>query len=118
MSVYNPTYNLAGYLTGICGQPVPDNPYAPFYPGPSADYQGMPLGWHHPPAFSANGNNPHIYSRGYSAAPSNPAYLSPTHYYAYPAPLEHIDDYSPPHLPFSAQVPPSLRQQRVEAYAQ
>ncbi|KAG5350309.1 hypothetical protein C0989_011641 [Termitomyces sp. Mn162] len=86
--------------------------------------QGIPLGWHHPPAFPANGNNPHIYSGGYFAAPPNPAYLPPTHYYTYsvptaaPAPPEPMDNYSPPHLPFSAQVPPSSRQQRVEAYVQ
>ncbi|KAG5336786.1 hypothetical protein C0989_011823 [Termitomyces sp. Mn162] len=86
--------------------------------------QGIPLGWCRPPAFSANGNNPHMYPRGYSAAPPNPAYLLPTHYYAYPVPaaaptpLGPMDNYSPPCMPFPAQAPPSPRQQRVEVYAQ
>ncbi|KAG5349255.1 hypothetical protein C0989_004991, partial [Termitomyces sp. Mn162] len=124
--------------------PVPENPYAPFYSGPPADQhilhhwtpdpnqvfyvpsisQGIPLGWYHPPAFPTNGNNPCMYPRGYSAAPLNSTYLSPTHYYVYPvptaapAPPEHPDNYSPPYLPFSTQVPSSSRQQRVEAYIQ
>ncbi|KAG5350197.1 hypothetical protein C0989_012258 [Termitomyces sp. Mn162] len=65
-----------------------------------------------------------MYPEGYSAAPPNPAYLPSAHYYMYPvpaaapAPPEPIDNYSPPHLPFSAQAPPSPRQQRVKAYAQ
>ncbi|KNZ77556.1 hypothetical protein J132_05149 [Termitomyces sp. J132] len=144
MSVYNPVYNPAGYLTDIYGQLVPENPYAPFYPGPPADQyvpchwtpdsnqafyapsisQGIPLGWRCPPAFPANGNNFHMYPRGYSAVLPNPAYFPPTHYYIYPvpaaapAPLEHPDNYSPPHLPFSTQIPPSPRQQRVKAYIQ
>ncbi|KAG5334802.1 hypothetical protein C0989_003061, partial [Termitomyces sp. Mn162] len=92
--------------------------YAPFIS------QGIPLGWHRPPTFSTDGNNPHMYPKGYSTAPPNPAYLLPTHYYAYPvsavapAPLELMDNYSPPCLPFSTQVSPSLRQQRVKAYVQ
>ncbi|KAG5334259.1 hypothetical protein C0989_003634 [Termitomyces sp. Mn162] len=92
--------------------------YAPFIS------QGIPLGGRHPPAFSANGNNSHMYPGGYSTAPLNPAYLPPTHYYAYPvpaaalAPSEPMDNYSPPRLLFSAQAPPSPRQQRVKAYAQ
>ncbi|KAG5724880.1 hypothetical protein E4T56_gene12522 [Termitomyces sp. T112] len=117
--------------------PVPENPYAPFYPGLPVDQyiphhwtpdpnqafytpsisQEIPPGWHHPPAFPANGNNPHMYPGKYSTALPNFAYLPPTHYYAYLAPLEHIDNYSPPCLPFSTQVPPSPMQQRVEAYA-
>ncbi|KAG5334680.1 hypothetical protein C0989_003096 [Termitomyces sp. Mn162] len=86
--------------------------------------QGIPPGWHHPPTFSANGNNPCMYPRGYSAVPPNPAYLPPTHYYTYPVPTaapaspEPMDNYSSPRLPFSTQVPPSPRQQRVEAYVQ
>ncbi|KAG5349352.1 hypothetical protein C0989_004426 [Termitomyces sp. Mn162] len=118
MSVYNPVYNPTGYLTNIYAQLVPENPYTPFYPGPPADQyvpchwtpdsnqvfyapsisQGIPPGWRHPPAFPANGNNPF------------PA--------AAPAPPKPMDNYSPPHLPFSAQVSPSSRQQRVEAYIQ
>ncbi|KNZ78593.1 hypothetical protein J132_11163 [Termitomyces sp. J132] len=78
MSAYNPMYNPAGYLTNVYGRPVPENPYAPFYPGPPTDQyvphhwtpdpnqafytpsisQGIPPGWRHPPMFSANGNNP------------------------------------------------------------
>ncbi|KAG5337255.1 hypothetical protein C0989_010081, partial [Termitomyces sp. Mn162] len=64
--------------------------------------QGILLGWRHPPAFSTNGNNPRMYPGGYSAALPNPAYLSPTHYYAYPVPaaaptpLGPMDNYSPP----------------------
>ncbi|KAG5349629.1 hypothetical protein C0989_002672 [Termitomyces sp. Mn162] len=138
MSAYNPAYNPASYLTDIYSQPVPGNPYALFYPGPPADQyipchwtpdsnqafyapsisQGIPLGWCHPPAFPANGSNPCMYPGEYSAAPLNPTYLFPTHYYAHPvptaasAPPEHIDNYSPPHLPFSAQAPPSPKQQR------
>ncbi|KAG5725135.1 hypothetical protein E4T56_gene10240 [Termitomyces sp. T112] len=86
--------------------------------------QGIPLGWHCPPAFSANGNNPCIYPEGYSAALPNPAYLPPAHYYAYPVPTAAptppgpMDNYSPPRMPFPAQAPPSPRQQRVEVYAQ
>ncbi|KAG5351822.1 hypothetical protein C0989_004814 [Termitomyces sp. Mn162] len=86
--------------------------------------QKIPPGWRCPPAFPTNGNNPCMYPGGYSAAPPNPAYLLPTHYYAYPvpaaapAPPEPMDNYSPPRLPFSAQVPPFFRQQRVEAYIQ
>ncbi|KNZ75522.1 hypothetical protein J132_02856 [Termitomyces sp. J132] len=142
MSAYNLTYNPAGYLTNVYSRPVPENPYALFYSGPPVDQyiprywtpdpnqvfyapfisQEIPLGWHHPSAFLANSSNPHIYPRGYSAVPPNPAYLSPTHYYAYPvlaaapAPLKHPDNYSHPHLPFSTQIPPSPRQQRVKAY--
>ncbi|KAG5348122.1 hypothetical protein C0989_011017 [Termitomyces sp. Mn162] len=93
MSAYNPTYNPASYLTDIYGQLVPENLYALFYPGPPVDQyvphhwtpdsnqvfyapsisQGIPSGWCHPPAFLANGNNPHVYPREYSAAPPNPA---------------------------------------------
>ncbi|KAG5334052.1 hypothetical protein C0989_004487 [Termitomyces sp. Mn162] len=86
--------------------------------------QGIPPGWHRPPTFHANGNNPCINPRGYSTAPPNPAYLPPAHYYACPipaaapVPLEPMDNYSPPHPPFAVQTPPSPRQQRVEAYAQ
>ncbi|KAG5349265.1 hypothetical protein C0989_004950 [Termitomyces sp. Mn162] len=86
--------------------------------------QGIPPGWRHPPTFSADGNNPHMYSREYSAALPNPTYLSPTHYYVYPVPTAAptppgpMDNYSPPCMLFPTQAPPSLRQQRVEAYAQ
>ncbi|KAG5333224.1 hypothetical protein C0989_006052 [Termitomyces sp. Mn162] len=142
MSAYNPTYNPTGYLTDIYSWLVPENPYALFYSGPLADQyvscywtpdpnqafyapsisQGIPPGWHCPPAFPADGNNLCMYSGGYPAAPPNPTYLSPTHYYAYPVPAaaspEHPDNYSPSHLPFSAQLPPFPRQQRVKAYIQ
>ncbi|KAG5348936.1 hypothetical protein C0989_007094 [Termitomyces sp. Mn162] len=144
MSAYNPAYNPAGYLTDIYGRPVLENPYALFYPGPPTDQyvphhwtpdhnqafyvpsisQGISLGWRHPSAFSANGNNPHMYSRGYSAAPPNPTYFPPVHYYAYPVPAAApttpgpMDNYSPPQMPFSAQAAPSPRQRRVEAYTQ
>ncbi|KNZ75262.1 hypothetical protein J132_03917 [Termitomyces sp. J132] len=111
MSAFNPAYNPVGYPTDTYGRPLLENPYAPFYPGPFADQyvpchwtpdpnqvyyapsisQGIPPGWRRPPAFHANGNNPRINPGGYSAAPPNPAYLPPTHYYV---------------------------QQRVEAYAQ
>ncbi|KNZ77821.1 hypothetical protein J132_03330 [Termitomyces sp. J132] len=122
MSAFNPTYNPAGYPTDAYGQPLLENPYAPFYPGPFADQyvprhwtpdpnqafyassisQGVPPGWRRPPAFHADGNNPRINPREYSAAPPNPAYLPPAHYYAYPipaaapVPLEPMDNYSPP----------------------
>ncbi|KAG5334562.1 hypothetical protein C0989_003381 [Termitomyces sp. Mn162] len=144
MSVYNPAYNPTSYLTNVYGQLVPENPYTLFYSGPPVDQyvpyywipdsnqafdapsisQEIPLGWRHSPAFPANGNNPHIYPRGYSAVPPNPTYLPPTYYYAYPvsaaasAPPEPMDNYSLPCLPFSAQVPPSPRQQRFKAYIQ
>ncbi|KNZ75208.1 hypothetical protein J132_03929 [Termitomyces sp. J132] len=144
MSAYNPTYNPASYLTNIYGQPVLENPYTPLYPGPPTDQyvprhwtpdsnqvfyapyisQGIPLGLRRPPAFSTNGNNPRMYPRGYSAAPPNPAYLPPAHYYAYPVPTAAstppgpMDNYSPPHMLFPAQAPPSPRQQRVKVYAQ
>ncbi|KAG5334571.1 hypothetical protein C0989_003345 [Termitomyces sp. Mn162] len=144
MSVYNPMYSPASYLTNIYGQLVPENPYALFYPGPPADQyvlchwtpnsnqafytpsisQGILLGWCCPPTFPTNSNNPCMYSGGYSTAPPNPAYFSFAHYYAYsvpaaaPAPPEHPDNYSPSCLPFSTQVPPSPRQQRVKAYVQ
>ncbi|KAG5334078.1 hypothetical protein C0989_004423 [Termitomyces sp. Mn162] len=144
MSVYNSTYNPASYLTNVYSQLVPENPYTLFYSGPPADQyilchwtpdsnqafyapsisQEIPPGWHLPPAFPTDGNNSCMYLRGYFAVPPNSAYLPPTHYYAYPvptaapAPLKHIDNYSPPHLPFSTQTPPSSKQQRVEAYAQ
>ncbi|KAG5328170.1 hypothetical protein C0989_010881 [Termitomyces sp. Mn162] len=108
MSAFNPTYNPVGYPTDAYGQPLLENSYAPFYPGPFADQyvphhwtpdsnqafyapsisQGIPLGWRRPPAFHADGNNPCINPRGYSAAPPNPAYLPPTHYYAYPILLQ------------------------------
>ncbi|KAG5348544.1 hypothetical protein C0989_010026, partial [Termitomyces sp. Mn162] len=86
--------------------------------------QEIPLGWRCPPMFHADGNNPHINPRGYSAAPPNPAYLPPAHYYVYPIPAaapvppEPMDNYSPPCPLFAVQTPPSPRQQRVEAYAQ
>ncbi|KNZ71323.1 hypothetical protein J132_09978 [Termitomyces sp. J132] len=144
MSAYNPMYNPAGYLTNVYGQPVPENPYALLYSGPSTDQyvprhwtpdpnqafyapsisQGMPPGWRRPPTFSTDGNNPCMYPGGYSAVPPNPAYLPPAHYYVYPVlataptPLGPMDNYSPPHMPFPAQAPPSPRQQRVEVYAQ
>ncbi|KAG5348660.1 hypothetical protein C0989_009130 [Termitomyces sp. Mn162] len=144
MSAYNPMYNPASYLTNVYGQPVLENPYAPFYPGPPTDQyvshhwtpdsnqvfytpsisQGILLDKRRPPAFSTNGNNPHMYPRGYFTAPPNPAYLPPTHYYVYPVPaaaptpLGPMDNYSPPWMPFPAQAAPSPRQQRVEAYAQ
>ncbi|KAG5332710.1 hypothetical protein C0989_006583 [Termitomyces sp. Mn162] len=102
MSAFNPAYNPVGYPTDAYGRPILENSYAPFYPGPFADQyvlhhwppdpnqafytpsisQGIPPGWRCPPAFHANGNNLHINPRGYSAAPPNPAYLPPTHYYA------------------------------------
>ncbi|KAG5351402.1 hypothetical protein C0989_006638 [Termitomyces sp. Mn162] len=133
MSVFNPTYNPVGYPTDAYGRPLLENSYAPFYLGPFADQyvprhwtpdpnqafyapsisQGIPPGWHHPPAFHADGNNPRINPGGYSAAPPNPAYLPPAHYYAYPisaaapVPPEATDNYFPP--------PPT---QRIKAYAQ
>ncbi|KNZ73812.1 hypothetical protein J132_09453 [Termitomyces sp. J132] len=144
MSAFNPTYNPINYPTDAYGRPLLENPYAPFYPGPFVDQyvpchwtpdpnqafyapsisQGILPGWHRPPAFHANGNNPHINPGGYSAAPPNPTYLPPAHYYVYPIPAaapvppEAMDNYSPPHPLFAAQTPPSPRQQRVEAYAQ
>ncbi|KAG5729743.1 hypothetical protein E4T56_gene942 [Termitomyces sp. T112] len=124
MSVYNPAYNPASYLTNVYGWLVPENSYTPFYPGPSADHQEIPPGWRYPPASSANGNNSCMYSGGYSAALLNPAYLPLAHYYTYPVPAaapahsEHSDNDSAPCLPFSTQVPPSFRQQRVKAYIQ
>ncbi|KAG5734773.1 hypothetical protein E4T56_gene672 [Termitomyces sp. T112] len=144
MSVFNPAYNPVGYPTDAYGQPLPENPYAPFYSGPFVDQyvprhwtpdpnqafyalsisQGIPLGWCHPPALHADGNNPCINPRGYSTAPPNPTYLPPAHYYAYPIPTtapvppEPMDNYSPPRPPFATQTPPSPRQQRVEAYTQ
>ncbi|KAG5728532.1 hypothetical protein E4T56_gene19588 [Termitomyces sp. T112] len=123
MSAYNPTYNPTGFLTDIYGRLVPENPYAPFYPGPPTDHQEIPLGWHRPPTFSTDGNNLCIYPRRYSAALFNPTYLPPAHYYVYPVPaaaptpLGPMDNYSPPCMLFPAQAP-SPRQQRVEAYAQ
>ncbi|KAG5348219.1 hypothetical protein C0989_010738 [Termitomyces sp. Mn162] len=144
MPAFNPMYNPVGYPTDAYGRPLLENSYAPFYLGPFTDQyvlrhwtpdpnqafyapsisQGIPPGWCCPPAFHANGNNPHINPGGYSAAPPNPAYLPPAHYYAYPisaaapVPPEATDNYSPPHPPFAAQTPPSPRQQRVKAYAQ
>ncbi|KNZ73616.1 hypothetical protein J132_10562 [Termitomyces sp. J132] len=144
MSVYNSTYNPTSYLTNVYGQPVPENPYAPFHTGPPVDQyvshhwtpdsnqafyapsisQEIPPGWCYPPAFPTNGNNPCMYPKEYSAVPPNPAYLPPTHYYMYsvpaaaPAPPEHPDNYSPPCLLFLTQVPSSPRQQRVKAYIQ
>ncbi|KAG5718380.1 hypothetical protein E4T56_gene8340 [Termitomyces sp. T112] len=130
MSAYNPTYNPTSYLTNVYGPPTEQ--YIPHHwtPDPNQAFytpsisQGIPLGWHHPPTSSANGNNPYIYSRGFSAAPTNPAYLPPTYYYAYPVPTAAptppgpMDNYFLPHMPFPTQAPPSPRQQRVKAYAQ
>ncbi|KNZ77044.1 hypothetical protein J132_07705 [Termitomyces sp. J132] len=144
MSAFNPMYNPIGYPTDAYGQPLLENPYAPFYLGPFVDQymprhwtpdpnqafytlsisQGIPPGWRRPPMLHANGNNPRINPGGYSAALPNPAYLLPAHYYAYPIPAaapvppEPMDNYSPPHPLFAAQTPPSPRQQRVKAYAQ
>ncbi|KAG5721221.1 hypothetical protein E4T56_gene20022 [Termitomyces sp. T112] len=89
MSAYNPAYNPAGYLTDVYDQYVlchwtPD-PNQAFY-APSIS-QEIPPGWHHLPAFPADGNNPCMYPREYSAALPNPAYLLPAHYYAYPPPF-------------------------------
>ncbi|KAG5333476.1 hypothetical protein C0989_005768 [Termitomyces sp. Mn162] len=42
MSVYNSAYNPASYLTNIYSWLVPENPYAPFYPGPPVDQHSMP----------------------------------------------------------------------------
>ncbi|KAG5721964.1 hypothetical protein E4T56_gene18481 [Termitomyces sp. T112] len=101
--------------------PMPPSTQAFYAPSIS---QGILLGWRCPPAFHADGNNPRINPGGYSAAPPNPTYLPPAHYYAYPiptaapVPLEPMDNYSPPRPPFAAQTPPSPRQQRVKAYAQ
>ncbi|KNZ75271.1 hypothetical protein J132_03691 [Termitomyces sp. J132] len=86
---------------------IPTPHSTPAFYAPSIS-QGIPPGWHRPPAFHANGNNPHINPGGYSAAPPNPAYLPPAHYYAYPIPTaapvppEPMDNYSPPahHLSF------------------
>ncbi|KNZ77055.1 hypothetical protein J132_07449 [Termitomyces sp. J132] len=144
MSAFNPAYNPVGYPTDAYGRPILENSYAPFYPGPFTDQyvprhwtpdpnqvfyapsisQGIPPGWRRPPAFHADGNNPRINPGGYSAAPPNPAYLPPAHYYAYPIPAaapvppEATDNYSPPCPPFAVQTPPSPRQQRIKAYAQ
>ncbi|KNZ79365.1 hypothetical protein J132_10444 [Termitomyces sp. J132] len=144
MSAFNPTYNPVSYPTDAYGRPILENSYAPFYPGPFADQymprhwtpdpnqafyapsisQGILPGWRRPLAFHADGNNPRINPGGYSAAPPNPAYLPPAHYYAYPIPAaapvppEAMDNYSPPRPPFAIQTPPSPRQQRIEAYAQ
>ncbi|KAG5316145.1 hypothetical protein C0989_001600, partial [Termitomyces sp. Mn162] len=102
MSAFNPAYNPVGYPTDAYGRPILENSYAPFYLGPFADQyvprhwtpdpnqafyapsisQGIPPGWRRPPAFHADGNNPRINPGGYSAAPPNPAYLPPAHYYA------------------------------------
>ncbi|KAG5729341.1 hypothetical protein E4T56_gene9914, partial [Termitomyces sp. T112] len=119
MSAFNPAYNPVGYPTDAYGRPLLENSYAPFYPGPFADQyvprhwtpdpnqafyapsisQGIPPGWSHPPAFHANGNNPCINPRGYSAAPPTP----PT---------------SPPPITMRTQSPLQPQQQRIEAYAQ
>ncbi|KNZ74856.1 hypothetical protein J132_05854 [Termitomyces sp. J132] len=122
MSAYNSAYNPTGYLTDVYGWPVPENQYALFYLGPPVNQyvlhywtpdpnqafytpfisQGILPGWCHPPAVPSDGNYPCLYLRGFSTAPPNPAYLPPTHYYAYPvpaavpAPSEHPDNYSPP----------------------
>ncbi|KAG5348491.1 hypothetical protein C0989_010402, partial [Termitomyces sp. Mn162] len=137
MSVFNPTYNPVGYPTNAYGRPILENSYAPFYLGPFVDQyvpchwtpdpnqafyapsisQGIPPGWHRPPAFHTDGNNPRINPGGYSAAPPNSAYLPPAHYYP-PVPPEATDNYSPSRPPFTAQTPPSPRQQRIKAYAQ
>ncbi|KNZ81761.1 hypothetical protein J132_10039 [Termitomyces sp. J132] len=104
MSAFNPTYNPISYPTNAYSRPLLENSYAPFYPGvlrPSIS-QGIPPGWRRPPTFHADGNNPHINPGGYSAAPPNPAYLPPAHYYAYPIPAaapvppEATDNYFPP----------------------
>ncbi|KNZ81108.1 hypothetical protein J132_03099 [Termitomyces sp. J132] len=144
MSAYNPAYNPASYLTDVYGQPVLENPYTPFYPGPPMDQyiprhwtpdpnqafyapsisQEIPPGWRRLPVFSTNGNNSCMYPGGYSMAPPNPAYLPPAHYYTYPVPTAAptppgpMDNHFPPHMPFPTQAPPSPRQQRVKVYAQ
>ncbi|KAG5726616.1 hypothetical protein E4T56_gene5587 [Termitomyces sp. T112] len=88
---------------------------------------GVPPSWHHPPTFSANGTYPHMYPGGFlraSPAMPNSAYLSLAHYYAYPIPAaapvppDQLDNYSLSQLQFPTQIPPSFRQQQVEAYVQ
>ncbi|KAG5733027.1 hypothetical protein E4T56_gene3627 [Termitomyces sp. T112] len=139
-------HQAAAIFSALQSRPVvvPENPYAPFYPGPPMNQyvprhwtpapnqafhapsisQGIPLGWRHPPVFSTNSNNPRLYPGGYSAVPPNSAYLPPAHYYMYPVPAaaptppEPMDNYSPPRMPIPAQAPPSPRQQRVKVYAQ
>ncbi|KAG5734832.1 hypothetical protein E4T56_gene636 [Termitomyces sp. T112] len=49
MSVYNPVYNPASYLTDVYGWPVPENPYTLFYPGPPADQTDLPTLISRPP---------------------------------------------------------------------
>ncbi|KAG5347240.1 hypothetical protein C0989_012442 [Termitomyces sp. Mn162] len=44
MSAFNPAYNPVGYPTDAYGQPILENSYAPFYPGPFAD-QYVPHHW-------------------------------------------------------------------------
>ncbi|KAG5718807.1 hypothetical protein E4T56_gene2698 [Termitomyces sp. T112] len=135
MSAFNPAYNPVSYPTDAYGRSLLENPYAPFYPGPFADQymprhwtpdpnqvfyapsinQGIPPGWRRPPALHANGNNPRINPRGYSAALPNPAYLPPAHYYAYPIPAaapvppEPMDNYSPPAHSYAQQRDEVLR---------
>ncbi|KAG5336859.1 hypothetical protein C0989_011741 [Termitomyces sp. Mn162] len=123
MSAFNPTYNPVGPFVDqyVLRHWTPD-PNQAFYA--LSISQGILLGWRCPLTFLADGNNPCINPGGYSAAPPNPAYLPPAHYYAYPIPAaapvppEPMDNYSPPCPPFAAQTPPSPRQQRVKAYAQ
>ncbi|KAG5337936.1 hypothetical protein C0989_008636 [Termitomyces sp. Mn162] len=126
MSAYKPAFDLAGYPTNIYGLPV--DQYVPCHwtPDPNQAFytpsisQGVPLGWHYPPTFPADGVYSHMYPGGFPGAPPampNSAYLPPVHYYAYPipavapAPPEQPDNYPPSQLQFPAQILSFLRQQ-------
>ncbi|KAG5734134.1 hypothetical protein E4T56_gene1389 [Termitomyces sp. T112] len=123
MSAFNPAYNLVGYPTDAYGQPLLENPYAPFYPGPFADQEypwaGATLPHSTPMAIipvSTPEDTP-------QHPPTPPTFPSPITM-RIQSPLQPQSLRSlwitipPPHPPFAAQTPPSPRQQRVEAYAQ
>ncbi|KAG5718726.1 hypothetical protein E4T56_gene2679 [Termitomyces sp. T112] len=129
MSAYNLMYNPAGYLTNVYSHLIstfstigPLTPTRHSTPPPSArEYLQAGTTLQHSLLMATT---PTCTLEDTLQHPPNSAYLLPAYCYAYsvpaaaPAPLEHPDNYSPPHLPFSAQVPPSPRQQRVKAYVQ
>ncbi|KAG5716110.1 hypothetical protein E4T56_gene10873 [Termitomyces sp. T112] len=131
MSVFNPTYNPAGYPTDAYGQPLLENPYAPFYPGPFADQHSTPppSAREYPQAGAALPHSmlmaiiPVLTPENTLQHPPTPPTFPPPITMRIQSPLQPQSLWSPwitipPRPPFATQTPPSPRQQRVKAYAQ
>ncbi|KNZ82294.1 hypothetical protein J132_01631 [Termitomyces sp. J132] len=122
MSVYNPAYNPASYLTDVYGQPVPENPYALHSTLPPSAREYLQAGAalpHSPlmatiPVCTLEDTLQHPLTLPTFLLPTITRTQSPLQ----PQPLWGLWIIIPPSMLFPAQAPPSPRQQRVEAYAQ